>query len=91
MKLSYRLPAVSIGSTGQWYHSLIDPLTIKIPSSYTLDSFMQELEDFFGGGVTLQSRERSLDILRQTGSVSELDIAFQNITYTFSPAGLTTL
>ena len=47
--------------------------------------FIQELEDFFGGGNTLQSRERSLDILRQTGSVSELAIAFQQITSTFLP------
>ena len=46
---------------------------------------MQELEDFFGGGVTLQSRERSRIILRQTRPVSELAIAFQNITDSFRP------
>ena len=73
------------GSAGQWYSSLVDPTSIRLPPSYTLDSFMQELEDFFGGGITLQSRERSLDILRQTGRVSELAISFQNITSTFSP------
>ena len=73
------------GSARQWYNSLVDPISAKLPPSYTLDSFMQELEDFFGGGVTLQSRERSLDVLRQTGSVSELAIAFKNITSTFSP------
>ena len=73
------------GSAGQWYHSLVDPNTLKLPPHYTLDIFFQELEDFFGGGITLQSRERSLDILRQTGTVSELAIAFQNITSTFSP------
>ena len=33
----------------------------------------------------IQSRERSLEILRQTGTVSQLAIAFQNITYTFTP------
>ena len=73
------------GSAGQWYSTLVDPITLLLPPSYTLDSFWQELEDFFGGGVTLQSRERSLDVLRQTGSVSELAISFQNITSTFTP------
>ena len=57
----------------------------RLPPSYTLDSFVQELEDFFGGSNTRQSRERSLDVLRETGSVSELAIAFQNITSTFIP------
>ena len=74
-----------IGYTGQWYLSLIDSNTIHLPPSYTLDSFIQELEDFFGGANTLQSWERSLDVLRQTGLVSELAIAFQNITSTFIP------
>ena len=73
------------GSAGQWYSTLVDPTTLRLPPSYTLDSFWQELEDFFGGGITLQSRERSLDVLRQTGSVSELAISFQNITSTFIP------
>ena len=58
------------GSAGQWYSTLVDPTTLLLPPSYTLDSFWQELEDFYGGWVTLQSRERSLDVLRQTGSVS---------------------
>ena len=35
--------------------------------------------------VTLQSRERALRSLRQTGSVSELAIAFQTIVHTFFP------
>ena len=48
-----------VGSAGLWYLSLIDPNTILLPLSYTLDPFIQELEDFFGGGITLQSRERS--------------------------------
>ena len=73
------------GSAFHLYLSLIDPVTIRLPQSYTIDSFIQELEDFFGGGDTLQSRERSLDVLRQTGSVSELAISFQNITSTFIP------
>ena len=54
------------GSAAQWYQTIVDPTTLLPPPSYTLDSFWQELEDFFGGGVTLQSRERSLDVLRQT-------------------------
>ena len=73
------------GSAAQWYSTLVDPITLLLPPSYKLDSFWQELEDFFGGGVTLQSRERSLDVLRQTGSVSELAISFQNITSPFTP------
>ena len=48
-------------------------------------TFIQELKDFFGGGITLQPCERSFDILRQTGTVSELAIAFQYIISTFIP------
>ena len=55
------------------------------PPSYDLGRFFRELEDFFGGGVTLQSRERSLDNLRHTGTMSEVAIPSQNITHTFSP------
>ena len=74
-----------IGSASQWYSSLVDPHTLKLLPHYTLDNFFAELEDFFGGAVTLQSRERSLEILRQTGTVFELAIAFQNVTSTFIP------
>ena len=73
------------GPASQWYESLIDQSTYHVPTTYTFDSFIQELDDFFGGGVTLHSRERSLIGLRQTGSVSELAIAFQNITNHFRP------
>ena len=73
------------GQAGEWYLSLVDPRTLHVPSFYTLDSFLQEMEDFFGGAITLQSRERSLILLRQTGSVSELAIAFQTITNNFNP------
>ena len=66
----------------------MDPGTFRLPPHYTLASFLQALEDFFGGGVTLDSRERSLTILRQTGTVAELAIAFQNITNTFTPRWL---
>ena len=44
--------SLPVGSAGQWYLSLIDPGTIRLPPSYTLDSFIQELDDFFGGGNT---------------------------------------
>ena len=64
------------GSAYQWYQSMVDPATLQLPPHYTLDIFFHEMKDFFGGGITLQSRERSLDILRQTGTVSELAIAF---------------
>ena len=64
------------GSAGQWYHSLVDPNTLQLPPSYIFDFFFQELEDFFGGLITLQSPERSLDIVRQKETVSELAIVF---------------
>ena len=54
----------------------MDPATRLLPPTYTLLSFLQELDDFFGVGVKLQSLERSLLILRQTGIVLELAIAF---------------
>ena len=73
------------GPAYQWYQSIVDPNSFQLPPSYDLHRFFQELEDFFGGAVTLHSRKRSLDLLRQTGSVSDLAIAFQNITHTFSP------
>ena len=73
------------GSADQWYASLVDPVTMRLPPHYTLASFFRAIEDFFGGGVTIDSRERSLDNLRQTGTVAELAIAFQNITNTFYP------
>ena len=73
------------GQAGLWYESLVDQSSYHVPSTDTFDSFMQEFEDFFGGGITLQSRERSLIILHQTSSVSELAIAFYNITNNFCP------
>ena len=74
-----------VGSAGQWYHALVDPGTLLLPPTYDLPRFFLELEDFFGGAATLQARERSLDLLRQTSTVSDLAIAFQNITHTFNP------
>ena len=73
------------GPTYQWYRAIVDPNTIQLHPSYDLTRFFEELEDFSGGAFTLHSRERSPDMLRHTGTVSELAIAFQNITHTFSP------
>ena len=72
-------------AAGQWYRAHIDLTTLQLPPSYDLGLLFKELEDFFGRAVTLQSRERALKALRQTRSVSDLAIAFQNITHTFSP------
>jgi len=77
--------ALLTGSAGQWHASLVDPVTSMLPPHYTLAFFLQALESFFGGGATLDSRERSLTLLRQTGTVAELAIAFQTITNTFIP------
>ena len=60
------------GPAYQWYQSMVDPDTFQLPLSYDLHRFFQELEAFFGGAVTLHSRERSLDLLHQTSSVSDL-------------------
>ena len=73
------------GPAHQWYQAMVDPNTSQLHPSYDIHRFLAELEEFFGGAVTLHSRERSLDLLRQTGSVSDLAIAFQNITHTFNP------
>ena len=45
------------GPPYQWYHAIVDPITTELPPSYDLARFFQELEDFFGGAVTLHSRE----------------------------------
>ena len=74
-----------IGDADQWYMTLVNHTTKDLPPHYTLDTFLQAMTDFFGGGITLASRERSLDTLRQTGTVQQLAIAFQNITNTFTP------
>ena len=73
------------GPAYQWYESLVDPVTLQLPAAYDLDVFLQALTDFFGSGVTLASRERALDALRQSGTVSDLVIAFQNLTNNFNP------
>ena len=52
------------GPAYQWYQAIVDPNTTMLPPAYDLNRFLQELEDFFGGAVTLHSRKRSLDMLR---------------------------
>ena len=73
------------GDADEWYMTLVDQNTYNLPPHYNLDSFLQAMTDLFGGGITLASRERSLDTLRQTGTVQQLAIAYQNITNTFTP------
>ena len=72
------------GDAAVWFQGLLGPNGLISPL-YTLDIFLDELERYFGGAITLQTREKALADLRQTGSVTELAIAFQNITNTFSP------
>ena len=48
------------GPAYQWYQAIVDLVTTLLPPASDLARFFQELEDFFGGAVTLHSRERSL-------------------------------
>ena len=45
------------GPAYQWYQSIVDQNTLQLPPSYNLHRFFQELEEFFGGAVTLHSRD----------------------------------
>ena len=72
------------GATEQWLETL-DPISDNLPLYYTLELFLAELTAFFGGGVTMASWEHPLDDPRQTGTVSELAIAFQNIINVYNP------
>ena len=47
----------------------MDPVTCLAPPTLTFDALLVQLSDCFGGGVTIQTLERSLINLRQTGSV----------------------
>ena len=71
------------GPAAVWYNSQVDPSTLHLPPSWDLSTFLAALEAFFRGGVTTHSRERDFRNLRQTSSVSDLAIAFQNITNMF--------
>ena len=51
------------GPAEEWLQTIIDPRTDNLPEHYTLDQFLAELIGFFGGGVTMASREHSLDDL----------------------------
>ena len=63
------------GLAHEWILTLID--LDNLPDHYTLDSFLAAMTAFFGGGVT-RAFQDSLDDLRQTGTMSDLAIAFQN-------------
>ena len=73
------------GTARKWYEGLMDPSTNRLPLTYTFDSFLFEMLNFFGGGVNILTLERDLDNMRQTGSVSDYAIKFQNITNCFHP------
>ena len=47
----------------QWLLTHIDPDTQLIPANYDLARLFAELQNFFGGAATLQSRERDLRAL----------------------------
>ena len=38
------------GDADQWYMTLVNPTTRDLPPHYTLDTFLQAMTDFFGGG-----------------------------------------
>ena len=73
------------GPAREWYHSQVNMATMMLPDHYTLVMLLEELGEFFGAGITVDSRERQLIALRQTTTVSQLAIAFQNLTNTFNP------
>ena len=42
-----------VGKAREWHDALVEDDTFLPPPSYTFQSFIQEMDDFFGGGVTL--------------------------------------
>ena len=46
-----------LGATEQLLITHVDPTTTLLPSSWDVDTLFCELENFFGGAATLQSRE----------------------------------
>ena len=73
------------GRAGDWYEGPVDPVTCLAPPTLTFDALLVQLSDYFGGGVIIQTLERSLINVRQTDSVSEFVVAFPNITNAFNP------
>ena len=63
----------------------MDPATSLVPPHVTFEHFIAHMSTYFGGGVNQQTLQRSLINLRQTGSVAEFAVAFQNITNAFHP------
>ena len=64
---------------GICFESLVDPDTNLVPPHIIFEIFVAQLSEYFGGGVNAQTLERSLINLRQTGTVSDFAVAFQNI------------
>ena len=73
------------GAADKWLLNHVHPDTNLLPAKWDFMEVLAELQFFFGGAATLQSRERDLRTLRQIGSVSDLAIAFQTITQSFNP------
>ena len=73
------------GDSDKWLLNHVHPDTNLLPANWDFMEVLSELQLFFGGAATLQSRERDMRTLRQTGSVSNLAIAFQTITQSFNP------
>ena len=64
------------GAVEKWLLNHVHPVTTLLPANSDFTEVLAELQLFLGGAATLQSRERDLRALRQTGSVSDLVIAF---------------
>ena len=45
-----------LGAAEQWLITHVDPITTLLPSTRDVDTLFVELENFFGGAATLQSR-----------------------------------
>ena len=73
------------GAADKWLLNHVHPDTNLLPATWDFTEVLAELQLFFGGAATLQSRERDLRALRQITSVSDLAIAFQTITQSFNP------
>ena len=48
------------GSARKWYEALLDPVSFDIPPAYAFSTFLQDMTDFFGGSVNVQTLERAL-------------------------------
>ena len=51
-----------LGAAEQWLITHVDPITTLLPSTRDVDTLFSELENFFWGAASLQSRERDLRV-----------------------------